>query len=183
MTSRLIRLDCLESLFCETRARTSKWNGSQQFHEYVPSQNSPSAFARAVGPTLAFGGVSCPQGARASASDLRPSRTRATGAPSPRRLTRRSCREPSAAPSERWRTDRLHDARLRTRRRTHAVPTDATSSLACSARVQAPRPLRMAQLSIQPHAERLAGQPPPAVGHGRCCCASLGRWGIELHQP
>ena len=65
--------------------------------------------------------------------------------------------------------------RLRTRRRAHAVPTDATSSVTRSARVQAPRPLRMDHLSSQPHAERLAGQPPPAVGHTRYSCASLGR--------
>ena len=105
---------------------------------------------------MGLGAGSCPQGARASTSDLRPSRTRATGAHSPRRLTRRSYREPSAAPSERWRTDRPQDARLRPRRRAHAVPVDDTSSSARSARVQAPRPLRMAHLlSSQPQAERL----------------------------
>ena len=104
---------------------------------------------------MAFGGVSCPQGARASASDLRPSRTRATRAHSLRRLTRRSCREQSAAPSERWRTDREGEARPGTRRRAHAVPADASSSSSRSARVQAPRPLRMALLSCHPPAERL----------------------------
>ena len=120
------------------------------------SLGASGGFATAVGPTLGLGAGSCPQGARASTSDLRPSRTRATGAPSPRRLTRRSCREPSAAPSERWRIDRPQDARLRPRRRAHAVPVDDTSSSARSARVQAPRPLRMAHLlSSQPQAERL----------------------------